>query len=285
MAVPFKLSLPDGLTDSEKSAVNTILLKWRYNRFQVHADSNNTVTPLSTVDLINIQDQTSLLCKCLDVIEKRFYLNDIAKITAGEKVNVNLAVLEQIEVAKGFFCFIFTDDLNTFAERFATLERYGSCLAEKEPHLPNPSELCLVLFPDDDGSPFWYRAEFQVDLENERAQVRLIDFFVTAVVPLCNIRKFEQQFAYEQLSFIGKIRAECSLELLNNQLLQRYSNVNATLLRPAGNGYEVFLDQNYFFDDGNFEEEILQAEDLLQQQQQLQLQQAIQLQQQQQNHH
>lgn len=120
------------------------------------------------------------------------------------------------------------------------------------------------------------------ELSDSRAQVRLIDFCITAVVESSKIRKFHDNFSYNQLSFIGKIRSECSLELLNQQLFQPFDSVNASLIRPAGNGFEIFLDRDYFIDDDNFEEENLQIEDqqLLLQQAQWQLQQNQQQQQQ-----
>lgn len=272
-----KIGIPEDLTKEEESAVNDLLGMYRFNRFHVWIDSDNKIKPYFSVKLVNTRSGESLLSECLNTIEKRFSIEDIEAKIISERTNVDLTVIEPIDLEKGFLTFVLTDDLQTFAQRFQALDQYGDSLANREPHTPHKSELCLVLKPDPDG--IWYRAQYQVDLMDARAQVRLIDFGITTVVAISDIRKFEEQFAYSQLSFIGKIRSDCSLELLNYGHFDNFDTVNASIIRPAGNGFEVYLDRRYFFENENFEEDLLIAELL---QQQLQQQQFLQLQQHQQ---
>lgn len=245
-------------------------MKHRFNRFRaLLIDSDcKEIMPHSTVNLFRIRDKISLQTECFNVIEKRFSIEDVKRIDIGEKSNASLTVIEKIDINKRFLCFIQTAHLQTFAQRFNALSEYGKTLDNREPYTPNKGELCLVCHPDADGVSYWYRAEYQVELSDDRAQVRLIDFCVTAVVETIKIRKCEEQFTYNQISFIGKIRSDCSLELLSHQLFDPFDTVIASVLRPAGNGFEGYLEREYFYEDENFEEEDLLAEDVIQQIQQ-----------------
>lgn len=89
-----------------------------------------------------------------------------------------------------------------------TIARYGREIAKAAPsHMPNKLELCLVLYPDDDGTEMCYRTQFQIELIDGRAQVGLIDYGVTATVEISNIREFHEQFSFGCFTFLGKIRA------------------------------------------------------------------------------
>lgn len=55
-------------------------------------------------------------------------------------------------------------------------------------------------YPTDiDGSRLWYRAQFHQKLNEDMVQVGLIDFDVSAVVHMGDIRAFHEQFAYERM--------------------------------------------------------------------------------------
>lgn len=109
--------------------------------------------------------------------------------------------------------------------------------------------MCLVLYPDDDGTHVWYRAQYHQRLANDQAQVGLIDYGVSAVVNLCNIRMFDQRYAYDRLSFTAAIRSvdDISLQLLNKVLFENFAQVQVEWLKMLNtNCFEIGLSEQYF---------------------------------------
>lgn len=172
LAVPLRLQFPKGITAIESTAVKNILAKHRYNRFYVRSIGTDSkeILPYSIVDLVSIRDKQSLTTQCLGTIEKRFTIEDLEMFTSHERSNVSLTVIERINISKGFICFIQTEDLKLFSQRFDAVCKYGNALENAEPHAPNKGELCIVQYPDPDGSLYWYRSEFQTVLSDSRAQ-------------------------------------------------------------------------------------------------------------------
>lgn len=87
MAVPFKLNLPDNLSEYEETTVINVLNKWRHNRFHIQSgqNTNSMIRPYSIVDLLRIDNRCSLTHYCGNIIEKRWRIDDIA-----EKISVNV---------------------------------------------------------------------------------------------------------------------------------------------------------------------------------------------------
>lgn len=261
LAIPVMLALPAMLEEEEKSAVVGILKKYTHMRYYIK--SKDAIGPYSIVELMHIGNAKSLTDQCREIIQKRWKIEDIDSKKIAERRNVNMCIVDNENLSKGFICCVLADDVQLFAQKSKALTDFGKTLENLSPHIPNKLELCLTLYPDEDGTDVWYRAQYQIELTDERAQVGLIDFGVSAVVKMSNIRKFHEHFAYERISFTGKIRGpNTSLELLNQNLFENYANVTADRLRAVGEYYEFYFGNAYFFEDDNYEEDILLAEDL-----------------------
>lgn len=262
MAVPIKLNLPTNLSKDEEVAIADALNKWCHNRFQVQSGANSVIRPYSMVDLLRIDNRSSLTHKCLNMIQKRWKIDDIEEKRIGKSENVDLFIVDNENLDKGFVCCVLVKDIDEFMAKMLQISNYGKTLANIEPYQPEKFEMCIALQFDDDGTEVWYRAQFQQNLQDGRAQVGLIDFGVSSIVQTVNIRKFEDQFGFGCLNFMCKIRCENnSLDLLDQSQFQNFNTITALRVEPVGKAFELHFDQNYFFEDDNFEEEILQAED------------------------
>lgn len=252
MAVPLKLNLPGNLSIDERAALEAYLGNWIHKRFQVFA--KDEVLPFGTVDLKTITDGTSLTNECLKLIEKRWKISDIDEMVFVERSNVDVVVVDNENLSKGFICCIFKDDLERFADQMEAITKYGEEeVANTHAYVPEISELCIVYKPDDDGTKAWYRAQFQQKLISRRAQVGLIDFGVTATVWMKNIRKFDQRFSYGRLNFVGKVRGHNrSLTALNPLFFGLYSHITAEKIVKIGPSFEIHFDDNHFIEDEDF---------------------------------
>lgn len=191
-----KLKLPGNLSENENSAVLDILNKWKHNRFSVQ--STNTIAPNTIVDLVHIVNGMSLTKVCSDVIEKRWYIDEIGKKSIGECKDVNLTIVEIESLSKGFICCVLQSDLAQFANQMGDLNKSGDTLRNSgNKYSPDKLEMCLVLYEDEAQEELWYRAQYQQSLVNERAQVGLIDFGISVFVDKSKIRKFDERFAYD----------------------------------------------------------------------------------------
>lgn len=258
-AVPVELSLPERMSEMEETAVVQHLEKWKHNCFTIKV-ANQLVLPNTPVQLLHIENGISLTKPCL---QKRFYIEDIHRKRINAE-NVTAVVIEQEHLTKNFICCVLKSDFTIFVKQFNELLEYGrTILAHNHPYYPDNLELCLVCYPDEDQAPCWYRAQFQQRLFGNRAQVGLIDYAISAVVKMSDIRKFDaERFGYDQISLNCKLRSECiSLDLLNTHVFQNFSEIDTKVIQPAGDFHELFLPDKYFFVDDNFEELLLTLED------------------------
>lgn len=260
LAVPVRLKIPERLTKDEETAVMGILKKWRHNRFQIQL--SGVIEPYSTVDLLHIGDRSSLTEQCINAIEKRWKIEDIGSICIGKREKVDLFIVDNENLSKGFVCCFLLEDMRKFSNNMTQIMEFGTNVANAQPYEPEKFEMCIAMHVDNDGTEVWYRAQFQQKLANGRAQVGLIDFETTAMVDIRNIRKFPGHLAFGRISFIGKIRCvDISLDLLNRGLFQNYTVITAKRIEPTGRSFELQFDENYSIVDDNFEEEMLVLED------------------------
>lgn len=251
MVTPVRLNLPHNMTKEEKSAVLKVLKKWEHTRFKI--ESFEEIAPDATVNLLSIRNGESLTNQCKNVIDKRWTVDDIGYKQIVPRENVDLHIVDNQHLSTGFICCVLADDMISFSERCTKVADFGSTQIAHVPYEPDKLEMCIVMSPDEDGTEFWYRAQFHQILTNERAQVGLIDFGCSAVVSMQNIRKFNESLLHERVSFIGKIRREnTSLELLNRGLFQNFFQVTATRLQPVNDKFEFHFDEHYFFEDDDF---------------------------------
>lgn len=249
MAMPITLELPHNISEEEKSAVVICLKKSVNNRFKI-VSKFHQIVPNSVVDLISIVDGTSLATDCQKQIAKRFRIDDIDCKKIIKSQNIDLTVIDNEYLSKGICCFVQTNDLQTFANRSVELTEYGKTLKSVNAYEPDRLEMCLVLYPDNDGTHVWYRAQFQQRLANGQARVGLIDYGVSAVIYMANVRMFDQRFAYERISFSATIKSidGISIELLNTGLLDNFSRIQAEWLKILNsNCFEIGLSELYFF--------------------------------------
>lgn len=260
LAVPVQLKVPQRLTKEEETAVLKMLDKCRHNRFEIQ--SNGVIEPYSNVDLLKLENRSSLTNDCLKVIEKRWTIEDIDSISVGRRENTDLFIVDNGNLQKGFICCLFFEDMKKFSNNMTEVSNFGVIVANDQPYRPDKFELCIALHSDDDGTKVWYRAQYQQELANGRAQIGLIDFETTVVVDIQNIRKFPDHLTFNRITFICKIRCiNNSLDLLNRNLFENFNVVTPKLLEPIGRSFELHFDQSYFFEDENFEEEMLMLED------------------------
>lgn len=248
MVMPIKLQLPKNLSEEEKSTVNIVLKKFLNRRFKVV--SKKQVVPYSVIDLIGLSDEISLGIACQNSISKRFRFEDITCKKIVKTDNVDLIVIENMHLSSDICCFVLLSDLQTFAVRTTELTEFGKTLKNVTAYKPDRLEMCLVLYPDEEGTEVWYRAQFHQYLANDRAQVGLIDFGILVIVKSCHIRMFQQQFGYERLSFTAKIRSVdgISRDLLNEQLFTNISQIHVEWLQFLNTQcFEIGLSEQYYF--------------------------------------
>lgn len=263
MVLPVQLKLPLVLTHEHKSAVIESLIKLKFKRFKVIANglkSAESIIPSTVVDLVHIGTNQSLTLKCAELIKSQSKSPiDELKQKRVNSDDVDLWIADNSPLDKGFICCVPVEDLILFSTRMGELEEFGR---STEKYVPHHQELCIVMHPDEQNNPVWYRGQFHQALANGRAQVGLIDFWTSAVVEMKNIRKFDSKFSHEILSFIAKIRnEEISMELLNEDMLQNYQYLQHVQVRLVGNSHEVYLPSAYFLVDENIEEQLLALED------------------------
>lgn len=245
LASPVKIKLPENLSEKEKSAVIDVLNKWKHNRFTVQ--SKDTISPNTIVDLVHIVNGMSLTTVCSQAIEKRWYVDVIPKKQVS-KQNASLFIVDTENRPNDFICCILQDDMQLFSQRFEDLLTLGRELMNQEPYLPDKFELCFVVYQNE-----WYRGQFHQRLENERAQIGLIDFGTSVVVSLRAIRKFQREYAYECISFVCKMRnRQIDMSLLNETLLQNYTTIDVHKIQPSGDFHEIQIPNDYFLVEEDF---------------------------------
>lgn len=252
MVTVIRLLLPRNLLRSESAAVKLFLNKLKFNRFKVKY-TQQFIQPNSVVDLVDLIDGTSLTKKCLDgYIEDRFFVERIQKQQTNAH-NVTLYIIENKFLSKGFITCILREDIDLFAKRFKDLCDFGQIIMLHAPYTPRLLELCIVFHPDEDETPCWYRAQFQQLLSNNQGQVGLFDFGIQLTVPMSKIRKFDAQFAYHCISMTCKLRNKnISIDLLNRTLFENHMDFDATSIISVGEHHEVFVHDQYFFQDDCF---------------------------------
>lgn len=245
MVTPVRLKLPNQLSQDEKSAVIEYITKWKHNRFTVVANEQSIV-PYSNVDLKHITSGHSLTEKCMNLIMKRFFVEDIPRKQVNAE-NVDVWIIENEYLSKGFITCVLATDAQLFAERMQTLTEFGqSQLLRLDPYVPDHLELCLVMLPDEQGVPLWYRSQFHQKLADNHAQVGLIDFGTTVNIPENNIRAFPSHLAYECSSMVCKLRAKVDLELLDDVYFANYENITVDKINPLGKYHEINISERYF---------------------------------------
>lgn len=250
MAHAVMLDLPETL-QQEESAVFDILKKSLHNRFYIK--SKGVIAPYSTVDLVNISNANSLTNCCLRVMQKRWVIADIGTKRISERQNIGLCVIDNENLSKGLIVCVLSQDVQQFAAQTMEITKFGQEIAKaRAPYMPTKLELCIVFCPDDDGTEMWYRAQFQIHLSEERAQVALIDFGITVNVLTSNIRKFDQQFAYDSPIILCKIRANIDIDLLDDVNFGNFSTIDVNKLKPMGKFYEIYLPEQYFVNEQEF---------------------------------
>lgn len=263
MVTPVRLKLPKNITADEITAVIDYMKKLKHKRFIL--DGSEQIFPYAIVDLLHITSGQSILAKCMEQLEKRMFVEDIPRKQINLE-NVDIYIVDNKYLSKGFVTCVLSMDIGIFASQTQALTEYGqSQLLGLAPYVPDHLELCLVLHPDEEGTPLWYRAQYQQQLSNDRAQVGLLDFGVSATVDAANIRKFNGRFAHELVSIVGKLRNESiSFDLLDLTQFGNFMIITAESIRfLGGERHEVFISEQYFEIDENYEEEILQIEDIL----------------------
>lgn len=246
MAVLFYLALPNNMSEKEKSSVDNRMGKMINNIVKITSITARIV-PYSCVDLMSIDRDLPLTSGC---IEKRLYGKDIQT----KQVMIEDALLHIVEnkhLSKQFISCVLDDDFIMFGERFVALCEYGETCRNDPSYTADKSEICLVMIPDG-NIDIWYRAEYQQLLANDKAQVGLIDFGVSATVDAANIRKLPiEEFKYECVTLTCKLRSDdCSLSLLDTDQMQNFDRIVSLKIRPAGNGlHEIYLSEQYFFFD------------------------------------
>lgn len=252
LAVSVHLKLPIDLCQAEKTAVISHLAKQAHKRFMV-CSSKNLVEANDIIDLKNIQNNRSVTLECLGHVEVKMSITDIKtkKIRAQD---VDLVIVDNSYLSKGFICCVLKEDAALFATQVKSLSDFGESLASGEPYIPTKFELCLVCFPDENQERLWYRGQFQQILAGGKAQIGLIDFASEVIVSACDIKKMDRLHGYERISLICKIRNDdISMDLLDHTQLEEYHFINATRIHPAGDAHEIYLSNDFFFLEQNFD--------------------------------
>lgn len=260
MVLPLTLDLPGNLSNHESSAVENYLKKLLHNRFQIVAKEVGNLNPHQIVDLINITNGNSTVQLLSNYYEKRFF-NIKNKRLSGTA----FWIVENKNLENGIISCTELNDRPIFLQRCSDLNTRGDKeLKHAEAYLPGKSELCLANILDDDGVSMWYRCQYQQTLTNNRAQVGLIDFGVSAIANIANIRKWCTDFDYDCLTIVCKLQAtdSISIDLLDHTALNIFSSINADRLRKLGTIYEMFLGEGFFVQDENNEEQELVMLDL-----------------------
>lgn len=253
MAFPVTLDLPKTLDEYEISAVVQYLEKKQHHRFQVQFKLS--VEPYGKVELICITNGKSISSEIKKlIIRKTFSMDDIVRQHI-EGTNLDLTIVENFNLGKGFICCILTKDENLFGSRFQELLNFGRTLTNaQESYQPEKMEICLAMKQDEEGLKCWYRAQYHETLSNDFAQVGLIDFGITANVRLSDIRKFHERFSYPCISYDCKIRSlfGVNFDLLDTGSFDILSQIQADKVRPSGEKFEIFLADNYFVNEEEF---------------------------------
>lgn len=240
------------MSSFEKSAVIDTLNKWKHNRFTVQ--SKDSIVPNCIVELKHIVSGMTLKNACTAVIEKRWYMNEIGRKNISECKDVDLTIIDNENISKGFISCVLQSDLQQFATQMCELKAFGKTLRDSVgAYVPDKIEICLAPYEDENEEELWYRAQYQQSLVNGRAQVGLIDFGVSVVVDKSKIRKIDERFVYDRLSFIGKIRGtNSSLDLLDLDFFANFNNITANIVKPIGESFEFHLGNNYFMNDEDY---------------------------------
>lgn len=255
LAVPVRLKLPNDLRETEKTAVLSYLAKQTHKRFVV-CSSKNLVEANDIIDLknISVKNNRSVTLECLDHVEARMSIEDIKKKKVCAQ-NVDLIIVDNSYLSKGFICCVLKDDAALFATQVKNLSDFGESLVRDDPYIPSKFELCLVCYPDEDQDRLWYRGQFQQMLDGNLAQVGLIDFATEVTVPASEIRQLNRLYGYERVSLICKVRStdEISMDLLDRDQLAEYSTINVSNIRPVIDAHEILLPNGFFFLEEDFD--------------------------------
>lgn len=257
MVLAVNFQLPHNMSTAENSAVDSFLRKWQYNRFRISCEAA-VIAPNVVVDLHRIEGETFSGSIAMEIahscLEPRWYVRDLP-LKHVNSMNEALWIIDNSHLSKGFICCVTNDDLSIFGNQMERLETYGRTASNEPAYVPDRYELCIVSIIDEElDTPLWYRAQFQHELVNNYAQVGLVDYGTTAVVSMAVIRKFNAEFTYERLSLICKIRAEhVSLDLLDQEQFAIHTTINADNIKPNGDSHEIFISDDYFLTEENFD--------------------------------
>lgn len=247
MAYPVKLEF-ENCSEKEKTAVMNYLEKWIHNRFRMRIRH----APRMSVDLCWIRDNKSTISECKNDCIRKVYLSQDIKHKQVDGTNLELRIIENHNMAKGFVCCIMKQDDALFATRFNELLHFGRTVKNGVPYLP---KLCLVMQKDANGLECWYRAKCQQILENDLAQVGLFDFGLVVNVNLTDIRLFDERFNYECISLECKIRNEfANIDLLDVAQFDNYAVIHAEKVGTVGASgkTEIYLSDDYFINEQDF---------------------------------
>ncbi|XP_031636231.1 uncharacterized protein LOC116349100 [Contarinia nasturtii] len=149
---------------------------------------------------------------------KRYRLDDLECLVVNTKEESTLVNIGPERIHENLLTCIFKANIQEFMDEDSRIQEYGMTVKNAPAYVPKVKELCLVLTKDD-GTDVWYRAQFQQELIDDKAQLYCIDYGRVLKTRINNIRAFPEILAHPVTSFIGRLK---SGDTLSPEELKKY---------------------------------------------------------------
>lgn len=141
------------------------------------------------VELIDVVSNSSVNDHLNSLVQKRYYVSDLTqKVLKTDPSNVPILIaIDTQRVDNNMMTCMCKEDVGLFMGHDEKTQTYGDAVKNAPAYQPKKKELCVVRIKEQEGYA-WYRAMYQTDLVDDRAQVYCIDYGKIDVVRANNIR-------------------------------------------------------------------------------------------------
>lgn len=204
---PIRVFLKDvekDVDEGESEKMKAYLKGLEYNEFKVKSKTPIVATK-SMVELIDMKTDKIVNKSVAKLAKERYFETHIEKKVLDAE-GVTVLIIENRRLAKeAIVTCVLQSDGSSFSQQHEVIQTYGESIKNDAAYSPRHLELCVVKILEED-EPIWYRAQYQQQLVDGRAQVALIDYGVTENVLENDIRLFHKKLLFECLALTCSVK-------------------------------------------------------------------------------
>lgn len=231
---PIRVFLKDvekDVDDDEKANMKAYLKQLEYNEFKVKS-KNPIIATKSTVELIDMKTDKIINKSVAKLAKERYFETQIQKKQLDVECETVLIIESRRFAKEAIVTCVLQSDGTKFSEQHEVIQEYGESIKNDGAYSPRHLELCVVKILEEDD-PIWYRAQYQQQLVDGRAQVALIDYGITDNVLENDIRVFNKKLVFECLALTCSVKKGVAPKAEMLSKLTTFARAKTVSIKPV----------------------------------------------------